>query len=184
MTEKSETVVTTPAVAIAIFNDKNEVLLQRSPAEAKIASAYHLPSVVLADGEEPVVAAIRALREASGIEGLEEFSFPLPRLWVVDDDISGEITTTSYQVFVCFSYLGEAKPELAGEWLSLEGIDQLAILPDMLAMIISAFDLFCYCWTLAAEEAGLSVPPGGSELLAQALARDLETDPNQETELN
>jgi ADP-ribose pyrophosphatase YjhB (NUDIX family) len=150
--------VTLEGVASACFNEKGEVLFISGGEDS-----FSLPRGEVKEGENALQAAIRCLEETTGILGDPDLSFAVPRIFLSQ----GSEGLVSYQVFVCFRWDGELKDgkEFQPAFVPLGLFQELPLEDGFRVMIISAFDLYSYCWALAAKEAGVPMPEGSEILL-------------------
>lgn len=161
--------LTETGVLAACFNDHGEILLVRHRGSERIADGlFGLPGGQVEEGESAGAAALRELEEETGIVGNPNLTFTLPRIWVSNfERPNGTKAAVSLQVWLVFSWEGQLRETKTGQpaFVPLRHVGALPLLPNVLSMTLAAFELYSYCWALAAEQAGVALPPGAETLL-------------------
>lgn len=122
---------------------KNKVLLVQHGAEAgHITGTYGIPGGRLNDGEDLKTAAVRELQEETGLSVAVADLMPFPDN-TFSADIKrkdGEMRSYTMTIFVTKHYTGDLQTstETTPEWVSLDTIETLNLLPNVAKAIQNA----------------------------------------------
>lgn len=121
-----------PTVGVLVFKDDKVLLVKHGEKASNISGSYGLPAGRLEEGETEIEAAIRELREETGLVSTSETMKLLP-LDIPPADIQrsdGSIKRFSITVFLCRYYTGEMKQdfETIPEWVSLDTVQSLPLI--------------------------------------------------------
>ncbi len=123
----------TPTVGIVILNGSKVCMVRHGEAAQHLTGVHGIPGGRL-DGEEELIdAAVREAYEETGLVISKTDFIKLPR--VIFADIprkGGEILSVSWTVFVTNKFTGELKAtdETIPEWIEIEKVGELTILPN------------------------------------------------------
>ena len=126
-----------PTIGVIVFrNDNKEVLLVKHGEEAKHPTdSYGLPSGRIEENETPKQAAVRELKEETGLETTEKELIPLSFDFGVTElkRKKGTIFCT-WKVFICPKYFGKVRgegEETTPEWVEISKLDNYWLLPNV-----------------------------------------------------
>lgn len=121
----------TPTIGILVFrNNFQEVLLVKHGEKASHPTGiYGLPAGRIDSGETAIKAAVRELKEETGLETSEEDLVRLPYDFGVTEILrkKGTIFCT-WEVFVCREFKGEIRgkgAETTPQWVKVSGLSKL-----------------------------------------------------------
>lgn len=122
----------TPSIGILIIKG-NKVLLVKHKAAAKhLTGSYGLPSGRLEKGESEIDAAVRELKEETGLQTKKEnlFEFPNNFYFQTVERKGGKFERFSWKVFRCIEYEGKIKEstETIPQWIEISTLDSLKLL--------------------------------------------------------
>ncbi len=119
-------------VGVLIIKDGNVLLVKHGEKTDHVTNTYGLPAGRIEEGETEKQAAIRELKEETGLRTTEEALEMLP-LNIPPADIPRKDGTTkrfSITVFLCMTYSGElaGSDETAPEWIAISEIDNYQLI--------------------------------------------------------
>lgn len=124
-----------PTVGVIIIKDKKVLLVKHGEGANHVTGIYGWPGGRFTDGETVKQAAVRELREETGLivkeEDLEEFIHDLGPAEVKRKN--GGTQFFSVQLFVCDKYSGSlhASDETTPEWVKIDELDNYTLLPNV-----------------------------------------------------
>lgn len=128
----------TPTVGVLIINDNQVLLVKHTENSGYNRPIYGLPSGRLNEGETEIQAAVRELKEETGLEtttdDLKEFpgNFYLAKL--KDRKLAAEREIEySWRVYYCENYSGEpsASEETIPEWTEIAKLDEKELIVNV-----------------------------------------------------
>lgn len=126
---------------VIIFKN-SEVLLVKHGQEAEhLNDTYGLPCGRLEPGEKAIDAAVRELKEETGLLTTTEDLHPFPNnYYEAVITFKNGTKLASMEIFLCSKYSGTltAKNETTPEWVDLNKLDNLNLLPNVKNAIMSA----------------------------------------------
>ncbi|HAU29757.1 MAG TPA: 8-oxo-dGTP diphosphatase MutT [Rhodospirillaceae bacterium] len=122
-------------VAIALFNEKNEILMaQRLPGKV-CENLWEFPGGKVDSGETPETALVREIREELGITVSEADLFPIS---FITQDYTKEINRhVLMPLFGCHKWQGEMQPIAVKDfrWVPIHDILTLDLVPADIALV-------------------------------------------------
>ena len=128
---------------VLVFLD-NKVLLVRHGKKAEhLNDVYGLPAGRIEEGETAVVAASRELFEETGLKVITENLIKVPEFYTASIERKGGIKNFSQENFLCKNWEGELKAndETIPEWIIIDELKNLELLPNVEKMIFDALKL-------------------------------------------
>jgi len=127
-----------PTVGVLVFHDNKVLLVRHEKGSGYNDHVFGLPSGRLQPGETEIAAAVRELKEETGLtttkKELVEFpnNYHLAKLLNRKDKEEREIEY-SWRVFLCRSHTGELhkSPETSPSWHALHELEFLYLLPNV-----------------------------------------------------
>ena len=134
----------TPTVGIVILDGNKVCLVKHGEAAEHLTGVHGLPGGRLNGEEELIDAAVREAYEETGLEINKEDFLQLPEVRYADiPRKNGEILSVSWTVFVTNKFTGDLKgsDETIPEWIEIERIGELTILPNTEVVVNEGRDL-------------------------------------------
>src|SRR4030042_3276669 len=125
---------------ILLIKNKEEVLLVRHGKSAgHITGTYGLPAGRLQENESEIKAAIRELKEETGLITSQEYLIELPKLYVAKIKRKDGAKTFSLKVYLCNFYSGELKAtdETQQLWVKIKELDKYNLLPNIKKIVMN-----------------------------------------------
>ena len=128
-----------PTVGILIYKDDKVLLVKHGEKASHVTGSYGIPAGRIEDGESAKQAAVRELREETGLiteeSALEDLPLDLPPANIKRKN--GETKTFSITVFLCRAYTGtlSATDETIPEWIAVKNIDSLPLIINIKLMV-------------------------------------------------
>lgn len=129
---------TIPSVGVLIIQNGKVLLVRHGEAAGHVNGVYGIPAGRIDAGESLVDAAIRELREETGLVADAADLVLIPKEWSALIQRKDGAKQFSVQVFLCSRYRGEvtASPEGAPEWIAVGEIEKYPLLPNMKEIIL------------------------------------------------
>ena len=128
----------TPTVGILIINGDKVCLVKHGVAAEHLTGVHGLPGGRLNDGENLIDAAVREAWEETGLSINKDDFLKLPKIIYADiPRKGGEILSVSWTVYITNKFTGELKgsKETIPEWVEIERVGELTLLPNTQAVI-------------------------------------------------
>ena len=121
-----------PTVGVLVFQNDTVLLVKHGEKASHVLGSYGLPAGRVEEDESTIHAAVRELKEETGLEATEEDLELLP-LNIPDADIKrsdGTTKTFSITVFLCRKYSGELQHnfETIPEWVAIKDVHTLPLI--------------------------------------------------------
>lgn len=133
---------TVSTIGVVILHLNKVLLVKHTQGAEHLTGVYGLPSGRVEHGESLKEAAIRELREETGITA--EDLVQLPETYFAEiERKSGEKVPMEFTVFLCKKYSGllHESEETVPEWVALEKVGSLPLLPNIEKAIKAAEEL-------------------------------------------
>lgn len=124
-----------PTVGVLIIKDKKVLFVKHGAGSNHVVDTYAWPGGRFRHGETNRQAAVRELREETGLEAreenLEEFIHDLEPAEIIRRN--GEVEIFSVELFVCDKYTGSLteSDETVPEWVNIADLDNYTLLPNV-----------------------------------------------------
>ncbi|MBI4084336.1 MAG: NUDIX domain-containing protein [Candidatus Levybacteria bacterium] len=130
---------TIPSVGILIIKDNKVLLVRHEEKASHLTGTYGLPSGRLENYETPNQAAVRELREETGLVATEAdlVNYPNNRFVAEIKRKDGSTQRFDWKVFVCKKYSGQLHPseEVTPEWVEIGRLKDYNLLPNVLEVV-------------------------------------------------
>ena len=127
---------------VIIFDGNKVLLVKHGPKASHLNGTYIFPCGTIESGETPKIAAVRELREESGIDASELNLIEFPNNYFESElTYKGDRKVqASMIIFICKKYSGQLKgsDEANPEWHNFEEIKNLNLLPNVATAINNA----------------------------------------------
>ena len=124
-----------PTVAALVFKDNEVLLVRHKEAAGHLTDTYGLPSGRTQEKEDDKHAAVRELKEETGliIEKDHLVEFPENLYYASIERKGGEVVNFSWKVFLAKQFSGELEEseETKPEWVNIDDIGSLKLLPNV-----------------------------------------------------
>ncbi|MFA6131524.1 MAG: NUDIX domain-containing protein [Patescibacteria group bacterium] len=139
--KESERIIKTAGVLV--FKDNKVLLVCHGKKAGHIDGTYGIPAGRLEDGELSIETAVRELLEESGLETTVEDLEKIPGTYTASIKRKGGTRNFSLETFRCKNWSGElcASDETVPEWVDIDSLDKLDLLPNVKRMISDAMTL-------------------------------------------
>ncbi|MEN9407026.1 MAG: hypothetical protein RLZZ455_242 [Candidatus Parcubacteria bacterium] len=128
------------SVGVLILQDKKVMLVRHGEDAGHINGTYGLPAGRLEKDENERTAAVRELKEETGLNVLPEDLIEYPSdVWTADiKRKDGKTSTFQIKVFVAkhFSGVLTAGGETTPEWVEIEKLDEYNLLPNVKEIVL------------------------------------------------
>lgn len=129
----------THSVGVLLIKNKKEVLLvKHGKSSSHITGVYGLPAGRLQENESELKAAIRELKEETGLITSQEYLIELSNQYVAKIKRKDGTKTFSLKVYLCTSYYGKLKAtdETYPLWIKIKELDKYKLLPNIKNIVI------------------------------------------------
>ncbi len=136
-----ENIIKTAGVLVFL---KNKVLLVRHRERAEhLNDTYGVPAGRIKLGESPIKTAVRELLEETGLTTAVEYLVKVPHTYTAAIKRKDGIKTFSQEIFLCNHWDDKLKAtdETIPEWINLDNLDELKLLPNVKKMIFDSLKL-------------------------------------------
>lgn len=124
-----------PTVAVLILKDDQVLLVRHESQSEHKTGVYGLPGGKIQYNEREIAAAIRELKEETGLEATQEdlIGFPNNTYSAEIKRKDGSIHTFTMKIFICkdFSGMLRTSSETKPEWVILSKLDKYNLLPNV-----------------------------------------------------
>ena len=130
---------TISSVGVLVIHHKKVLLVRHEEAASHQTGTYGLPSGRLEENETYKQAAVRELREETGLITSEADLIDYSSNHFLADikRKSGKIERFSWKVFICNRYYGQLLPtaEVTPEWVEIDRLKYYNLLPNVLEVV-------------------------------------------------
>jgi ADP-ribose pyrophosphatase YjhB (NUDIX family) len=128
---------------ILAFQDGKVLLVRHGKKAQHLDDTYGIPAGRIQPNEDAIDTAVREFNEESGLTSSAEHLTKLPTTYTAKIERKDGVKTFSLEAFLCRKYGGELKStdEAIPEWVSMEDLEGLKLLPNMKAVIMEASKL-------------------------------------------
>lgn len=123
-----------PTVGIVLINSEKVLLVRHKPQAEHLTDAYGLPAGRLNENEAEIDAAVRELKEETGLETSTENLIALPNVFYATIERKDGIKKNfSFKVFLCNNYSGKLSEdnETIPEWVAISDLKNKNLLPNV-----------------------------------------------------
>lgn len=131
-------------VGVLVFHDNKVLLVCHGEKAGHLSDTYGIPAGRLEKGELLIEAARRELFEETGLETVGENLIKLPTEYSASiERKDGTKKNYSQNNFLCINWNGNLKDsdETTPEWVDIEELDKLKLLPNVKKMILDGLSL-------------------------------------------
>lgn len=132
MVKESELV---PTVAVLVYKNDNVLLVKHEEGASHLTGVYGLPSGRINENESEDDAAVRELKEETGLQTAKEdlVEFPNNLYYASIPRKGGEIINFSWRVFIAKQFWGNlvGSSEATPEWVRIDELDKYNLLPNV-----------------------------------------------------
>lgn len=124
---------TVPSVGILIVKDNKVLLVRHEEKAGHVTGTYGLPSGRIENYETPHQAAVRELREETGLVTTENdlIDYPNNRFIAEIKRKDGAVQRFDWKVFVCKSWQLRPTAEVTPEWVEIVELHRYKLLPNV-----------------------------------------------------
>lgn len=126
---------TISSVGVLVIRDKKVLLVRHEEAASHQTGTYGFPSGRIENYETPHQAAVRELREETGLVTTENdlIDYPNNRFIAEIKRKDGTVQRFDWKVFVCKKYSGQLRPteEATPEWIEIAELYRYKLLPNV-----------------------------------------------------
>ena len=134
-----------PTVGIVVIQNNKVLLVREGEKSGHLTGAYNTPAGRIEEGESPIQAAVRELKEEAGLETEVKYLIELPKKYTADiERKGGKMVHFYHTVFVCTKFSGELKSseDVEPVWVEIEKVSSLSLLPNIEDMINQAQKIY------------------------------------------
>lgn len=121
------------SVGVVVFEGNNVLLVKHGKGAAHLTGVYGLPSGKIEPGEEAINAAVRELREETGLDATSSDLILLPKVYRATIEQKDGVKVFDWHVFLCKKYSGNLREtdETKPFWISVDDLTTLVLLPNV-----------------------------------------------------
>lgn len=127
------------SVGIVVFKDEEVLLVKNLASSSHAKEIYGLPAGKVEPGETEVHAAMRELKEETGLVSTEEDLHEFPNnYYIASIALKDGVSEWGFRVFLCKRYSGEIQSSMdtAPEWVAIHDLDNYTLLPNVKVAIL------------------------------------------------
>jgi 8-oxo-dGTP diphosphatase len=134
-----------PTVGIVVIQESKVLLVREGEKSGHLTGVYNTPAGRIEKGETPIQAAVRELKEETGLETEKQYLNELPKKYTADiERKNGEVVHFYHTVFVCTKFSGGliSAEDVEPMWVEIENVSKLELLPNINDMINQAQKIY------------------------------------------
>lgn len=128
---------------VLVFQNNNVLLVRHGKKAEHLDDTYGIPAGRIEQGESSIKAVVRELFEESGLITTVKQLVKVPKTYTTSIERKDGIKTFSLEIFLCGQWKGElrATHETTPEWINIEDLDGLKLLPNVKKIVFDALKL-------------------------------------------
>lgn len=130
-----------PTVGIVVIQANRVLLVREGMKSSHLTGVYNTPAGRIEEGETELQAAVRELKEETGLVTEEKYLIELPKKYTADiERKGGQVVRFYHTLFVCTKFTGQLKltEDVKPMWVEMEKVSSLQLLPNIGDMIREA----------------------------------------------
>jgi 8-oxo-dGTP diphosphatase len=130
-----------PTVGIVVLQDNKVLLVREGEKSSHLTGVYNTPAGRIEKGESPIQAAVRELKEETGLETEKKYLIELPKKYTAEiERKGGKMVRFYHTVFVCTKFTGQIKSaeDVEPMWVEIRKLKSLNLLPNIEDMVKEA----------------------------------------------